>query len=76
MLDPAILVAIISGCGTILGSIVGILAANRMSNYRIEQLEKKVEKHNNVIERVTLVEHDLLTITRRLETIEQERHNG
>ena len=34
----------------------GILAANRLSNYRIEQLEKKVEKHNGVIERVYKLE--------------------
>ena len=34
----------------------GILVANKLSNYRIEQLEKKVEKHNQVVERVYKLE--------------------
>ena len=51
-MDDVILVALISFAGTVLGSLFGIIAANKLSNYRIEQLEKKVEKHNNLIERV------------------------
>ncbi len=51
-----IIVAAIALIGTAVGSLGGILAANRLTNYRIEQLEKKVEKHNSVIERITVVE--------------------
>lgn len=51
-MSETIVVALLAFAGTILGSITGILTANKMSNYRIEQLEKKVEKHNNTIERV------------------------
>ena len=51
-MDDVILVALISFAGTVLGSLFGIIDANKLSNYRIEQLEKKVEKHNNLIERV------------------------
>lgn len=47
-----IAVALLSLCGTGLGSLGGILAANKLTNYRIAQLEKKVEKHNNIIARV------------------------
>jgi len=47
-----IIVGILSLAGTVLGSLLGILAANRLTVYRIEQLEKKVEIHNHVIERV------------------------
>lgn len=53
-----LLVAILSMVGTIIGSLMGILAANKLTNYRIEQLEKRVEKHNNVIERVYKLEKD------------------
>ena len=65
-MPDAIIVAILSLCGTLIGSIAGILTANRLTNYRIEQLEKKVEKHNSVVERtfriegrLDEVEHDL-----------------
>ena len=47
-----IIVAILSLVGTLIGSIAGILTANKLTNYRIEQLEKKVEKHNQVVERM------------------------
>lgn len=49
---PTVIVALCSLAGTIIGSIAGILTANKLTNYRIEQLEKKVDKHNNVIERM------------------------
>ena len=52
--------------GRLVGTIGGILASAKMTNYRIEQLEKKVEKHNNVVERtyklegrVNEVEHEV-----------------
>lgn len=57
-MSEAILVAILSLAGTLGGSLFGILAANRLSTYRIEQLEKKVEKHNSVIERVYRLERN------------------
>jgi len=51
-----IVVAIIALAGTAIGSLGGILAANRLTTYRIEQLEQKVDKHNSVVERITVVE--------------------
>ena len=51
-----IIVAVIALAGTAIGSLGGILAASRLINYRIEQLEKKVDKHNSVVERIAVVE--------------------
>lgn len=48
--------AIIALAGTAIGSLGGILAANRLTTYRIEQLEQKVDKHNHVVERITVAE--------------------
>lgn len=62
-----ILVALCSLVGTLIGSLSGILAANKLTNYRIEQLEKKVEKHNNVIERVYQLEKSEAVIEEELE---------
>ena len=55
-MNDTILVAILSLAGTLVGSFGGILTANKLVNYRIQQLEKKVEKHNQVIERVYKLE--------------------
>ena len=58
-MSETIIVALLSLFGTLTGSLFGILTANKLTNYRIEQLEKKVEKHTNVIERVFVLEkHD------------------
>lgn len=57
-MSEVVIVAILSLLGTLLGSLAGIMAANKLVVYRIDQLEKKVEKHNNVIERVYKLEKD------------------
>lgn len=53
-----VLVAVLSLLGTAFGSVTGIMAANKLTNYRIAELEKKVDKHNTIIERFALLEQD------------------
>ena len=55
-------IAVLSLLGTLLGSAGGVIAANRLSLYRIEQLEKKVDKHNTIIERTVVLERDQKTL--------------
>lgn len=59
-------IALMSLLGTAVGSICGILAANKLVNYRLKKLEEKVDKHNCVVERtyklegqVTELQHDV-----------------
>lgn len=73
-----VLVALLALAGTLAGSFGGILTANKLTNYRIEQLEKKVEKHNSVIERVYLLERheavideEIKVANHRIEDLEQ-----
>lgn len=65
-MSETIIVAILSLAGTLMGSLFGILAANKLVVYRIEQLEKKVEKHNNVLERVYSLETEEAVIKEEL----------
>ena len=51
-----IAVALICLAGSALGSILGVLASAKLTSYRLEQLEKKVEVHNKVIDRVYKLE--------------------
>lgn len=55
-MTDTVIVAIISLLGTLGGSLLGVIASSKLTTYRIEQLEKKVEKHNSVIERVYKLE--------------------
>ena len=51
-------------------SFAGIFTASRLSNYRIEQLEKKVDKHNNLVERVYLIEQHEAVNDNKIKTAE------
>ena len=53
-----IIVAIISLGGSAIGSIIGIFANSKLTNYRIQQLEERVNKHNNLIERTYKLEEE------------------
>lgn len=47
-----VIVSLISALGSALGTFLGIMVNSKLTNFRIEQLEKKVDKHNQVIDRV------------------------
>lgn len=67
-----ILTAIIAFAGTLVGSLGGILAANRLTVYRIEQLEQKVSKHNNLVERMFSVESSVKSAHHRIDELREE----
>lgn len=71
-MSDTVLVAVLSLAGTALGTIGGILAANKLTNFRLSELEKKVEKHNNLVERMVQVEAKASGNTRRIEALEQK----
>lgn len=51
-----VIVAIIASSGGLLGSAIGVIGSARLTSYRIKQLEEKVNKHNNLIDRVYRLE--------------------
>ena len=55
-----VVVALLGLMGTLAGSFLGVLAASKLTNYRLQQLEDKVNKHNNIIERTFVLEGQML----------------
>jgi len=51
-----IIVALIAFGGTVVGSFAGVMASSKLTNYRLEQLEQKVNQHNNLIDRTYQLE--------------------
>ena len=66
------LVSILSLIGTLVGAFGGIIVSSKLTIYRIEQLEKKVDKHNSFAERMPVVEEKLKDHDRRIEVLEHE----
>ena len=64
---------IIALCGCI-GSIIGSFGGFRLIAYRVEQLEKKVDKHNNFAERLPVVEEQIKVINHRIEDLEHKNN--
>ena len=79
-MDNSIIVAIVSGVFTLLGSFGGIMATSRLTAYRLQKLEEKVDKHNQVIDRVYRLEQrdavfdeEMRVANHRIADLERER---
>lgn len=55
-MSEAVIVALLGFAGTLLGSLFGVLTAQKLTQYRLSQLEEKVNRHNNIIERTYKLE--------------------
>lgn len=71
-MSAEVTVAILALIGTLAGTFGGILTSARLSNYRIEQLEKKVDRHNGLIERMVAVENSLKSAHKRIDELRGE----
>ena len=69
-----ILVAVISFAGTVIGSYMINNKTSALLQYRLQQLETKVDKHNNVVERMALAETNLKSVWRNIDEIKEELH--
>lgn len=70
-MNAEILVALLSFLGTLLGALGGIVASAKLTNYRISELEKKVDRHNNFAEKIPIMEQRISILEKYKST--QER---
>lgn len=61
-MESTIVVAILGFLGTCVGTIGGILASSKLTNFRLSQLEEKVKKHNSIVERTYILEGQVVEI--------------
>lgn len=69
--DSEIIVALLALAGTLLGSLSGVLASSKLTNYRLSQLEEKVDRHNAFTERIPVLEEKLKVVNHRLSDLEE-----
>ena len=55
-MHDTVIIAILSLIGTFFGSLSGVITSAKLTNFRLKQLENKVERHNNFAEKIPLLE--------------------
>lgn len=70
-MDNTIIVALLGCAGTIIGSGLGVIASNKLTSFRLQQLENKVDKHNSVIERTFKLEEKVHEISEDIKELKQ-----
>lgn len=75
-----VITALIGLVGSGVGSIIGIICNTRLTAYRIKELEKKVDKHNTVVERtykieerLSVIDEEIKVVNHRINDLEEER---
>lgn len=71
-MDNTVIVALISFAGTLIGTASGIMASSRLTAYRLEQLEKKVDSQNRLSAKIPVIEEKISNINRRIADLEAE----
>lgn len=75
-MTDSVIVAVLALIGTLGGSFGGILTANKLTNYRIEKLEEKVDKHNGFAVRMPVVEEQIKVVNHRIEDANHKIENA
>jgi len=72
-MDSTIIVALIALAGTIVSGVISAIIAGRLTAYRLEQLEKKVDLHNNLIDRMYRAEEDISLLQKDIDMIKEDK---
>lgn len=71
-MSDTVILGLLTLVGTLVGTFGGIVTASKLMNYRIEQLEKKVEKHNSIVERTFILEGEMKEVQHEIKDLKTE----
>lgn len=71
-MDSTIVVGLFSFLASVIGTFGGILVSGKLTNYRLEMLEQKVQKHNNMVERLYKVEDSTKSAHHRIDELRRD----
>ena len=67
------IIGVISVISSFIATFGGIIVSSKLTTYRIEQLEKRIEKLADIAERVSLIEEKFRAVNLRIDALEQRR---
>ena len=71
-MTPEVLHALINAASVILSGLIDAIVSNKLMAYRIEQLEKKVDKHNSVIDRTYHLEAQVEVLENEIDNLKNK----
>ena len=71
-MNDTVFIALLTLIGTLAGTFGGIVTSSKLTSYRLEQLEQRVNKHNNLIDRTYELERQQTVDSHRLSTVEDK----
>lgn len=71
-MSETVVVGLLSLAGTLVGTFGGIIASSKLTNYRIQKLEEKVDKHNSFAERIPVIEDRIKVANHRIDDLEKK----
>lgn len=71
-MTPEVLHALINAASVILSGLIAAIVSNKLMAYRIEQLEKKVDKHNSVIDRTYHLEAQVEVLESEIDNLKNK----
>lgn len=71
-MTPELLTAVITSVPTLIAAIVSIVVSNRLIGFKVDELAKRVEKHNGHGERIAIVERDVKTAFSKLDDLSND----
>lgn len=74
VMQSEVFIALLSFLGTLAGTVGGIITSAKLTNYRLRELEKKVDRHNNFAQRIPLLEERVKTHEQRISTMERNEY--
>ena len=75
-MNETIIVALLGFAGTLVGSLFGVLAAQKLTQYRLSQLEDKVNRHNNLVERTYVLEGQMTEVQHDIRDLKADLCHG
>ena len=72
-MSDVVLVAIIGGACSLIGTFGGVVVSQNVTNFRLEQLEREVREHNNFAKRMPVVEEQIKYANQRIDDLEGKR---
>ena len=71
-MTPEVLHALINAIAVIVSGLISAIVSNKLMSYRIEQLEKKVDKHNSVIDRTYHLEAQVEVLENEIDNLKNK----